>query len=1061
MKAKLNRRDFFSLSIPATGAIFVAPGFLNFQILSEINGQFTGDFKRDEYDLVINGAGLSGYFAAISAAKKGLKVLIIDKRPSPGFEITAKRKLWLGTDGLDAFDEDLSNLFFPAPEMQEVFREGGVGPNKSKFGDELALLAGSVKKGLLRNLLVNKVHVLLMTDVCGIFTDGKNVNGALLACKHGLYSVKCKSFVDASDNLIFSREIFKQNYQIENAGFVLELLHSGISEKKELEVPGELGILNNKVALHPGKNVDHQAFLEMKFEVDGQNLEDIELQSRLLAFEVGKKLSSFHAELKDAKIHYYAFESSVFLSEQSSPKPNIQGYYVLPSEQNELTCKRIIELQSEANSLVNEIKPRKENQEAKKLMLVGAEIPYKQISFSDPDEPGLSVPLKKCTFDVEKHVGRIKKCQVLVGGGGTSGALAGISAQEAGAGTIVVDYFNDLGGTKTLGGVMGYYHGMKDNPFIKELENESRIITSDMNTNGKVGRQVYLWNRLAHAGGKFLTGAIICDTLVSGKKVEGIVVCRNGKLEIVKGELTIDATGDGDIAFFAGANFSHGDLRTGQTQNYSQWNLTGGSKPPSNPNCDYDVIDNTKISELQRALFLSHYEAHFYDFHPYLTIRESRRIKGLYEIDLLDAVEGTHYEDLISVASSDFDPHYVDNSEYTRCGFLLPHSNILKVEIPYRSIVPAALDGILISGKAFSQTHLALQFTRMSADLTILGYLTGQVAASIVDQNIKPKDFDISSLQKQWFAKGYLPEEYVNKKVGNNLRDLKEIERRVDNLSQGKNEYLYECCRLPKDLTVPVLKGKFESTSNENGKLLVAKVLSWFGESLGNRLIVDELTVLFDEEQRNGYEGGYVEDYDNIRDRKENRLEGTFWRINQNIALLAMAENTENNAVIQRILENTTSGGGPVLRTGPRADYFNVRIDLRIIPFFNRIFNLCFYAERLPDQLFARGFERLLDDQNIKGFVTEEYDAVRWRIYRSDLELYIGATLARCGSLKGYGLLVGYLDDLHYRFKGYAHSELKSLTNKDFGFHAVDWTKHCDKLSYPQPTQKIQREIEV
>tara|TARA_R110002050_G_scaffold211780_2_gene347850 strand:+ start:7200 stop:10385 length:3186 start_codon:yes stop_codon:yes gene_type:complete len=1061
MKAKLNRRDFFNLSLPATGAIFVAPGFLNFQILSEINEQFTGDLKRDEYDLVINGAGLSGYFAAISAAKKGLKVLIVEKRPSPGFEITTKRKLWLGADGLDAFDADLVNLFFPTQEMQEVFREGGAGPNKSKFSDELALLAGSVKKGLLRNLLVNKIHVLLMTDVCGIFSDDKSVNGVLLACKHGLYSVKCKSFVDASDNLIFSREIFKQDYQIENAGFVLELLHTGISEKKELEVPSELGILNNKVVLHPGKNADHQAFLEMKFEVDGQTLEDIELQSRLLALEVGKKLQTLHGSLKEAKIHYYAFESSIFLYQPSLPKSNIQGYYVLPSEQNELTCKRIIELQSAAKRLVHEIKPRKENQEAKRLIVVGAEIPHRQISFSDPDEPGLSVPLKKCTFDVERHVGRIKKCQILVGGGGTSGALAGISAQEAGAGTIVVDYFNDLGGTKTLGGVMGYYHGMKDNPFIKELENESRIITSDMNTNGKVGRQVYLWNRLAHAGGKFLTGAIICDTLVSGKKVEGIVVCRNGKLEIVKGELTIDATGDGDIAFFAGANFSHGDSRTGQTQNYSQWNLPGGSKPPSNPNSDYDVIDNTKISELQRALFLSHYEAHFYDFHPYLTIRESRRIEGLYEVDLLDAVEGTHYEDLISVTSSDFDPHYVDNSEYTRCGFLLPHSNILKVEVPFRSIVPAGLDGLLISGKAFSQTHLALQFTRMSADLTILGYLTGQVAASIVDQNIKPKDFDISSLQKQWFAKGYLPEEYANKNVGNNLRDLKEIERRVDNLSQGKNEYLYECCRLPKDLTVPVLVEKFESTSNESGKILVAKALAWFGKSLGNRLIVDELSVLFDEEQRNGYDGGYVEDYDNIRGREENRLEGTFWRINQNIALLGMAGNPENNPVIKQILENTTSGGEAIIRMGARADYFNSRIDLRTIPYFNRIFNLCFYAERLPDQSFNEGFERLLDDQNIRGFVTEEYDAVRWRVYSSDLELYIGATSARCGSPKGYNLLVNYLDDIHYRFKNYAHAELKRLTQKDFGLQPGDWSRYCDELTYPQPVLKIQREIEI
>lgn len=66
MKAKLNRRDFFKLGILATGSVLMAPGFLNFQILSEINGQFLGNNRFDEYDLVINGAGLSGYFVAIS-----------------------------------------------------------------------------------------------------------------------------------------------------------------------------------------------------------------------------------------------------------------------------------------------------------------------------------------------------------------------------------------------------------------------------------------------------------------------------------------------------------------------------------------------------------------------------------------------------------------------------------------------------------------------------------------------------------------------------------------------------------------------------------------------------------------------------------------------------------------------------------------------------------------------------------------------------------------------------------------------------------------------------------
>ena len=158
------------------------------------------------------------------------------------------------------------------------------------------------------------------------------------------------------------------------------------------------------------------------------------------------------------------------------------------------------------------------------------------------------------------------------------------------------------------------------------------------------------------------------QALASNNTVKGILICRNGKLEAIESHVTIDATGDGDIACFAGAEYSMGNSRTGDTQNYSQWDIAGVNMP-SPTNRDYDMIDNTKISELQRGLFLSHYEAHFYDFHPMLTVRESRRIEGMYVLNFLDAAEDTHFEDVISLASSDFDPHNVGSSEFSKCGF--------------------------------------------------------------------------------------------------------------------------------------------------------------------------------------------------------------------------------------------------------------------------------------------------------------------------------------------------------------------------------------------------------
>jgi hypothetical protein len=142
-------------------------------------------------------------------------------------------------------------------------------------------------------------------------------------------------------------------------------------------------------------------------------------------------------------------------------------------------------------------------------------------------------------------------------------------------------------------------------------------------------------------------------------------------------------------------------------------------------------------------------------------------------------------------------------------------------------------------------------------------------------------------------------------------------------------------------------------------------------------------------------------------------------------------------------------------------DYYNGRIDLKIVPFYNRIMNLCFYAERIPDPAFIPGFEKLLQDENIGGFQTEAYDKVRWRVFGGLLEISIAATLARCGGKTGYNLLADYLEDIHYSFKTFAASELRELTQKDYGYDATAWKKHFTALSYPRPAKKLVKAVEV
>jgi len=214
---------------------------------------------------------------------------------------------------------------------------------------------------------------------------------------------------------------------------------------------------------------------------------------------------------------------------------------------------------------------------------------------------------------------------------------------------------------------------------------------------------------------------------------------------------------------------------------------------------------------------------------------------------------------------------------------------------------------------------------------------------------------------------------------------------------------------------------------------------------------------LFEEEQKKGIGPEFIDNYDLIRGRKHNVLEGSFWRINQNIALLAMSGDEGTKPTIRKILDNTDSGGSMMNREN---EYYNDRIDLKLVPFHNRILNLCFYMERMPDHSFVPGLEKLLSDKNLRGYCTTEYRKTRWRLYGGDLELFIAAALARCGGEKGYRILIEYLNDAHYNFKKFAQSELREISGKDFGYNAGAWLEFLGKQQYPAKVRKLVKDVE-
>ncbi|NLO02504.1 MAG: hypothetical protein GX126_09350, partial [Bacteroidales bacterium] len=72
----------------------------------------------------------------------------------------------------------------------------------------------------------------------------------------------------------------------------------------------------------------------------------------------------------------------------------------------------------------------------------------------------------------------------------------------------------------------------------------------------------------------------------------------------------------------------------------------------------------------------------------------------------------------------------------------------------------------------------------------------------------------------------------------------------------------------------------------------------------------------------------------------------------------------------------------------------------------------------------------------------------------------IASALARCGSKTGFDLLLKYLNDIHFNFKYFAATELRSLTGKNYEYDSVKWANYLSGLNYPQPSVKLIKEKE-
>lgn len=131
-------------------------------------------------------------------------------------------------------------------------------------------------------------------------------------------------------------------------------------------------------------------------------------------------------------------------------------------------------------------------------------------------------------------------------------------------------------------------------------------------------------------------------------------------------------------------------------------------------------------------------------------IRESRRVRGEYTLTAEDILAGRRFEDAVARSAYPIDVH--DPAGPGTMTRRLPAGTTY--EIPYRCLVPLAVDGLLVAGRCISTTHEALASTRLTPTVMTLGQAAGTAAALATRAGIAPREVDPQLLRARLCADG-------------------------------------------------------------------------------------------------------------------------------------------------------------------------------------------------------------------------------------------------------------------------------------------------------------------
>ncbi len=417
---------------------------------------------------------------------------------------------------------------------------------------------------------------------------------------------------------------------------------------------------------------------------------------------------------------------------------------------------------------------------------------------------------------------------LVVVGGGPAGVSAAVNAAELGLNTIIIEKNGFFGGANVAGysgTIGGLYSSSADgnleqivkgfaDRFLNELEKRDGVIRQvSFGHTALAPHDPLVWkdvadNLIENAGVEVLLHTNFVDVVLEENRVTGIIIENKDGRSLIKGKRFIDATGDGDVCYKSGAEYTFGNngiiqamtmvfrmanVDWSRASKYSLediWEIVeeaennGYNLPRKHPfifpapksdqaimNCtaiiakDNRVLYPTKTVDLTYAEFagrkqIREYErfvkeyldgfenAYVIDTATQIGIRQSRTITGVKTLTNDDVVNAVKSDTSIVKSAWPIEIHGGVN------GVKVVNLDDDYYEVPFEVMIPKSLDGILTAGRCISAEHEALASVRVVAQCFEEGMAAACAMFISIEEDILPRNVDIRKVQEMMKSKG-------------------------------------------------------------------------------------------------------------------------------------------------------------------------------------------------------------------------------------------------------------------------------------------------------------------